>query len=93
MVKPFFRKLDYINDIASAFWPLGKDRAVVINPSISFGRAIEKASGVPTETLYLAYKAGDILETIAEWFEAPQSGVQDAIEYEIGLRKSVVKAA
>lgn len=93
VVKPFFRKLDYINDIASAFWPLGKDRAVLINPSISFGRAIEYSSGVPTEALYSAHKAGDNLEMVADWFEVPLSGVRDAIEYESGLRKPFVKAA
>lgn len=93
VVRPFFRKLDYINDIASAFWPLGRDRSVLIDPRISFGRSVEKSSGVPTETLYSAHKAGDSLETIADWFEAPFAGVQDAIEYETGLRKPLVTAA
>ena len=93
VVKPFFRKLDYIEEIASAFWPLGRERSIMISPQFSFGRSVESASGVPTEAIFSAFKAGETLDSIADWFEMSIQGVRDALEYERGLRSPLNQAA
>lgn len=93
VVRPFLRNLDYINDIASAFWPLGRDRRVLISPKRSFGRAIEKTTGVPTEAIFSAHQAGESEESIAEWFECSLEGVKDALHYERALLNPALKAA
>ncbi len=87
---PYFRKIDYDKMEASRYWPLGKDRSVVIDPSRSFGQPIDANKKVPTKTLYKMCKSrsnprGDDPETVSRWYGAPLNSVLDAIAFEESL--------
>ncbi len=68
------------------WWPLGKDRSVVLDPRRDFGQPIVARGGVPTSILARAFKAEGSIEAVADWYEVPLDAVRDALEYERELR-------
>lgn len=80
--------LDYTDLYASRWWPLGKDRRVVVDPSRGFGRSIVALEGVPTAALQGAYRAEGSIEAVARWFEVSEESVRDAVEYEDRLSQA-----
>jgi uncharacterized protein (DUF433 family) len=82
---PFFRKFDYEHEEVRRYWPLGKEKSVVLDPARSFGEPIDTASGVPTAVLYQLYTAGESISRIAQWYQVGAEAVGAAIEYEQSL--------
>lgn len=71
------------------WWPLGKERRVIVDPKRSFGRPIV-LEGVPTNILASSVHAegggeGDV-KSVADWFEISESSVSDALEFERSLK-------
>jgi uncharacterized protein (DUF433 family) len=86
VIQPFLRELEFAEDDQLVrWWPLGTDRAVVLDPRRQFGQPIAARSGVATEILEAAAKAGQTVEEIADWYEIDEQAVRDAIEFEQGL--------
>lgn len=85
IIRPFFKKLEYHQDDAIRFWPLSQTGRVVLDPQRHFGKPIDAPTGVPTETLYLATKAGDEPSTVATWFNVPDAAVTAAVTFEKSL--------
>lgn len=82
IIKQFFKKLDFDGDeIASRFWPMGKDSAVVIDPKRKFGHPIIDGHNIYPEVLYGHIKAGDPVDYIALIYEIPEKSVRDAMDY------------
>ncbi len=84
VIEPFFRELEFCDtdQLVRRWWPLGKDRAVVLDPQRQFGQPISAVSGVATEVFQAASKAGQTVIEIAEWFEVDVPSVRDALEFE-----------
>ena len=57
--EPFLKDLEYHNEFARRWYPLGKDEPVVIDPDYSFGLPVVVGSGVRTESIAEQYYAGD----------------------------------
>ena len=73
------------NGAANRWFPM-KDRTVVVDPSLSFGRPSLIAYGVPTETLYLAFKAeNNDLRAVSQQFGIPVMDIQKAVRFESQL--------
>jgi len=86
VIQPFLRELEFAeNDRLVRWWPLGTDRSVVLDPNRQFGQPITARSGVATEILQAATKAGQTLEEIADWYELDVLSVRDAAVNEMGL--------
>lgn len=64
------------------WWPMGKDRAVVIDPRRSFGAPIVSKAGIPTKILKNAVDAEKSVEFVAKWYGAEIDEVKDAVEFE-----------
>ena len=83
----FYRSLDYEGDLSVHYWPLGKQREVVLDPRRSFGQPILAESGVPTWTLYEIVRRGtSTVEEVALRYEIDARAVCAAVEYESSLR-------
>ncbi len=79
----FFRNLDLDEELlAVRWWPMGKGRLVVLDPSRSFGVPIEVRSGVATDVAYRAYRAEGSVAAVVDWYEMTEQGVTDAVEFE-----------
>ena len=68
-------------DELTRWYPLGKERRVVVDPKRSFGRPITP-EGVPTEVLAAALKAEKTVDNVVYWFGVDPKSVTDADEYE-----------
>lgn len=89
VIEPFLRKIEYRgDDTALAFWPLGREERVVLDPNRSFGKPIDAETGVPTSTLYQAFKAEgeNSISRVASWYEVPVAAVEAAIAFERSLQ-------
>jgi uncharacterized protein (DUF433 family) len=64
------------------WWPMGKDRAVVIDPRRSFGAPIVAKAGIPTKILKSAVDAEKSIEFVAKWYGAEIDEVMDAVKFE-----------
>lgn len=75
--------LDF-NDLKepARWWPMGKDRTVVIDPRRSFGAPIVSKAGIPTKILKSAVDAEKSVEFVAKWYGAAIDEVKDAVEFE-----------
>lgn len=86
VIQPFLRELEFSpDDQLVRWWPLGTERAVVLDPRRQFGQPITACSGVATDILQAAAKAGQTVEEIADWYELDPNSVRDAIEFELAL--------
>lgn len=84
LVCPFLKELDFDGGI-SRWWPLGKERLVVVDPVKNLGQPTVTRSGVPTRVLARSAKANGSLEEVARWFEVAPEEVQDAVDFEHSL--------
>jgi uncharacterized protein (DUF433 family) len=67
------------------WWPLGKDRSIVIDPHRSFGAPIIARTGVPTKILSEAVTPEQTAEFVARWYNLRLDEIQDALEFETKL--------
>lgn len=64
------------------WWPLGKDRQVILDPKRDFGQPITAKEGVPTSILAQACSSQGSVIAVAKWFEVDPAAVEDALEFE-----------
>jgi uncharacterized protein (DUF433 family) len=81
-VSPSFRDIEFGPEAALRWWPLSRERSIVVDPMRAFGQPIVVATGVPTATLAAAVKAEGSVEAAARWFETDVAAVRDAVAFE-----------
>lgn len=87
VVAPYIVDLKFAGDgQAAEWWPLGKDRTIVLNPKRSFGQPIVAREGVPTNILARCYRVEHSYVRVARWYDVSERAVRDAVEYETTLR-------
>src|SRR6266545_1796890 len=86
VVDPFlFEGLEFskIQGVPVRWWPLGRDRRVVIDPERSFGQPIVTPESVPTAILAKAVKAEQgSIDAVSRWYMVDPQAVRDAVEFE-----------
>jgi uncharacterized protein (DUF433 family) len=82
VAEAFIDRLEYRDNLARQYWPLGKDRKVVLDPAKAFGQPTDPETAVPTHVLNGPYRAGDSAEEVARSFNVDLDAVHAAIEYE-----------
>jgi uncharacterized protein (DUF433 family) len=77
------KKIEYDdNKIASQYYPLGKDRSIVVDPNHRFGQPILKNTNLMVENLYDLYLAEDQNAKFVEnLYDITSDQMQDVIEY------------
>ena len=82
LIKIFFKKLDFNSDnLASKYYPLGKEKSILVDPERKFGHPVFKENNIFPEVLYQHYKAGDPVNYLAVIFKVSEDEVYDAISY------------
>jgi len=84
LVTDFFQKVDFdaSTRLARRYFPVGRDKPIVVDPRISFGRPTVKGTAIATETLKSLFNGGDDVSFIAAQFELDDQVVEDAILFE-----------
>lgn len=81
IVTPFLRELEF-DQGNLRWWPLGKERLVVVDPVRNMGQPTVTSSGVPTRVLANSVKANESIATVARWYEVTAQEVKDAVAFE-----------
>lgn len=68
------------------WWPLGRDRQVVVDPARAFGAPIVDTEGVQTYVLAKAVGVEGDVTLVADWYNVRAEAVRDAVAFENGLR-------
>ncbi len=88
IVQNFLKELEFSGDDI-IWWPLGKQRQIVVDPRRNFGQPTVARSGVPADTLARSVKANSSQEIVARWYEVQPDEIRDAVAFE----KSFAEAA
>lgn len=70
------------DDLASHWYPVPRSKAVVLDPTIAFGKPIVTNGSVRTSILYDAFKVEKNKQYVAKLYEVPVSAVEAAIRFE-----------
>lgn len=82
ILKPFISKVEFGDDrLARKFYPLGKKRAVVVNPNNQFGQPVIEGTNILTQTVKSLSLGGESHRSIAKLFDIKVKQVKDAIEF------------
>ena len=73
--------------LAEAWFPLGPEVPVVVDPAMSFGLPTIQ-SGIRTDILARHHRAGDSVADISAWYAVPEPEIQAAIRFEDELLPS-----
>ena len=85
VLDPFLKDLDYQNDLARRWWPLGKDALIMVDPAFGFGSPVIVGSGLRTELVAERAEVGDRPEVIAHDFNLTPEQVESALLFESHL--------
>ncbi len=87
VVTPFLRSLEYAEDEhVSRWWPLGRSKNIVLDPTRNFGKPSLFKEGIPTQIIFNAYLASErSVKSVADWFEIQEKSALQAIRYEESL--------
>ncbi len=79
--------IDYDGETARRWFPLGPTKkSIVIDPAKQFGAPIVTEAGIPTATLFAAFKAeGEDKGAVARIFDVRPRDVEAAVRYEQAL--------
>jgi uncharacterized protein (DUF433 family) len=82
MIEAFFNKIDFSEgDLALRFWPLGKDRDIVVDPHHQFGQPVIQGTNINAATIHSMYESGESLQTIGILYDLTERQVTDAIAF------------
>ncbi|OZI07252.1 hypothetical protein BWI93_15725 [Siphonobacter sp. BAB-5385] len=80
VMEGFCRKIEFDADkLASKFWPLGKDRSVVIDPQRQLGQPTIQGTNILAETLHRLHLGGEDTATIAQLYGLTETQVEEAL--------------
>ncbi len=74
-------ELEFDNELASRWHPLGKEIPIVVDPKVSAGLPVVEGRGVTVEAIYRRFKAGQETAFIANDYDMPSTLVEHAIRY------------
>jgi uncharacterized protein (DUF433 family) len=81
IVEAFLKELEFSGD-EIIWWPLGKQRQIIIDPKRNFGQPTAARSGVPSQVLARSVKANASEKLVAKWYEVQREEICDAVEFE-----------
>jgi uncharacterized protein (DUF433 family) len=83
IIEPSLKGLEFGDgDMAARWWPLGRDRGIVIDPKRQFGQPIDDATGVPTSILARAVETEGSVARAAKIYMVPHRSVSRAVAFE-----------
>lgn len=87
IVHDFLKELEFAGD-EIVWWPLGKNRQIVVDPRRNFGQPTVVKSGVPAQILARSVRANSSEELVARWYEVHPEEIRDALAFEESLAKA-----
>lgn len=80
-------EFDPISEAVTRWWPMGKDRPIIVDPGYSFGAPTVFEKGVKTAVVYQLYQGEQRnASRVAQWMQLEPAEVEAAVEFEQELR-------
>ena len=76
------RHLEYEGERPVRWWPVGQERAILVDPRVGFGQPLIYPSGIRTETVVDRFLADEPMEAIAEEFGLSRLLIEEALRFE-----------
>ncbi len=82
IIEPFCQKIEFgADNLAQRFYPLGKEKGIVVDPRHQFGQPTIVGTNLLPYTIWNHHLAGEKSTFIARIFEISEPQVKTAIEY------------
>ena len=82
VIRPFCKKIEFGSDsLPARFYPLGKSKAVVVDPEHQFGLPTIEGTNILAETIYRMHAAGEKAAKISKLSDLKKSQIDDALLY------------
>ncbi len=81
-IKGFCEKIDFNNqELAQRYFPIGKDKCVVVDPHHQFGQPVISGTNINTEVLYSMYDSGEKISTLGLLYDISEKEIMDVIQF------------
>jgi len=81
-----YERIDFDRyNFAEKWWPLGKNKDIVLDPSRNMGQPILNKFNIRTNLIYELHNTNHSIEEISDWYELDKSSIKTAIDFENGL--------
>ncbi len=82
IIEEFCHQIDFDKDAyALRYWPLGKEKNIVVDPKHQLGQPTVKNTNILAETLYSMYTSGEKISFISSLYDVPENDVKASIEF------------
>jgi uncharacterized protein (DUF433 family) len=82
IIEHFCHKIDFDKDHqALRYWPLGKEKNIVVDPHHQLGQPTVKNTNILAETIYSMYTSGEKVSFISSLYDVPETDVKASIEF------------
>ncbi len=82
IIKEFCKQMDFGKDqLAIRYWPLGKDKNIIVDPHHQLGQPTIKNTNILAETLHRMHSAGEKINFIASLYDVSANDVNASIEF------------
>ena len=78
----FAQQIEFEGDLATRYYPPGYERRIYLDRRIRGGEPVVSERAIPTRVIYALWQREKDLQSVADYFEAPESVVSAAIRYE-----------
>ena len=82
IIKEFCQQMDFGKDqLAIRYWPLGKEKNIIVDPHHQLGQPTIKNTNILAETLYRMHIAGEKINFVASLYKVSESDVNASVEF------------
>lgn len=80
LIEEFYNKIDFSsNMVAEKYYPLGKNKPIVVDPHHQFGQPVIEQTNVMAETIYNMHSAGESKQFLSRLYDISLKQVEAAI--------------
>ncbi len=82
IIEEFCHKIDFDKDkLALRYWPLGKEKNIVVDPHHQLGQPTIKNTNILAETLYNMYTSGEKIGFISSLYDVSENDVKASVDF------------
>ena len=82
ILSTYIEKIDFNKEgMAQRFFPIGRDKNIVVDPRIQFGSPTIKGTRIEVDSIISFIQSGESIESTSKTFDLNISQINDALEY------------
>lgn len=81
IIEQFCKKIEFSSsDVAERFYPLGKDKHIIVDPHHQFGQPVIEKTNILAQTLFELYESGESKKFLSRLYDLTENDINDALE-------------